>query len=504
MKRAVSRHHPKIRLTVREYFAISTTIMSPFSPRSTPGIPIIVLLATLSWNCRADEPPNAAPVPEHTLVSPAPSGTDRNAAVRRWNEAKFGLFLHWGAYSVYGGSYKGKELWSAEWIQENARIPYSEYAKTASEWNPADFDADAWARLARSAGMGYIVITAKHHDGFAIYPSKASRYNLFASGIYKGPDPLAALKQACAKYGLLFGIYYSPLEFRTSPRGFDDEDEKAVANGFDYRTLGPEPYATNAEVVALAQAQIKELAEWYRPDILWFDGTWDKMGQWTDDDAKQAEKAIRTAVPNVIINNRLGGKTSDFNTFENQMPSDPPTGNWEYCWNMGAFWGYNPRNYRPDLIKTPEHYIETLVRVASLGGNYLLNVGPDPTGKFHPIAVDYLTRIGDWVNANGEAVRGTSAGPFKRGFSWGYTTKREGSLYLIVRNPPSTATRIGIPALKNKLKGASLVSAPESKVSVTTAPDQWVVETTGSTKREPFTVIRIAVEGMPETMPALK
>ena len=463
--------------------------------------PIIALLAALPLSCLADGLPNAAPVPEHALISPAPSGAAGQAAIRRWNDAKFGLFLHWGVYSVYGGSYKGKELWSAEWIQENARIPYSEYAETAASWNPSDFDADAWARLAKSAGMGYLVITARHHDGFAIYPSKAGSYNLFSSGVYKGPDPLAALKQACAKHGLLFGIYYSPLEFRSSPRGFDDEDEKAVANGFDYRTLGPKPHATNAEVVALAQAQIKELAEWYQPDILWFDGTWDKMGQWTEDDAKQAEKTIRTAVPNVIINNRLGGKSADFNTFENKIPSAPPGGNWEYCWNMGAFWGYNPRNYRPDLVKTPEHYIETLVRIASLGGNYLLNVGPDPTGKFHPMAVDYLTRIGAWVNTHGEAVRGTSAGPFKREFSWGYTTMREGAIYLIVRDLPSADTRISIPALKNRFKGATLISAPERKVTVSTDTRNWTVGTTGGTEQPPFAVIRIAVDGMPEAMP---
>lgn len=472
-----------------------------FDSMKSPGlksIPFIALLAAFSAHGHADELPNAAPVPEHALVSPRASGAAGEASIRRWNDAKFGLFLHWGVYSVYGGSYKGKELWSAEWIQENARIPYAEYAKTAASWNPADFDADAWVRLAKSAGMGYLVITARHHDGFAIYPSKASAYNLFSSGVYKGPDPLAALKDACRKHGLLFGIYYSPLEFRSSPRGFDEEDEKAVSNGFDYRALGPAPHATNAEVVALAQAQIKELSEWYQPDILWFDGTWDKMGQWTDDDAKQADAAIRAAVPNVIINNRLGGGTADFNTFENKMPSDPPAGSWEYCWNMGAFWGYNPRNYRPDLVKTPEHYIETLVRVASLGGNYLLNVGPDPTGRFHPMAVDYLTRIGEWVETNGEAVRGVSAGPFKREFSWGFTTMRGGSLYLIVRNPPSVASRIGIPALKNRLKGATLVSTPGSKVSVSTAPDQWIVEIAGGAKREPFTVIRIDVDGLPE------
>jgi alpha-L-fucosidase len=131
-------------------------------------------------------------------------------------------------------------------------------------------------------------------------------------------------------------------------------------------------------------------------------------------------------------------------------------------------------------------------------------VGPDPTGKFHPVAAVYLTRIGAWVNINGEAVHGTSAGPFKSGFSWGYATMREGSLYLIVRDMPSTNTRIRIPALKNKLRGASLISAPESKVAVSTGMENWIVETAGVSKRESFSVIRIAVDGMPEVMPPTK
>jgi alpha-L-fucosidase len=467
--------------------------------KSGPMLAIALALGIPAFSSLAADLPNAAPVPDNAMAATDQPGSEpRKAAFHRWNDAKFGLFMHWGVYSVYGGTYKGKELWSAEWIQENARIPYAEYEQTAATWNPSAFDADAWVRLAKDAGMGYIVITARHHDGFAIYPSKASRYNLFTSGAYKGPDPLLALKKACAKYGLLFGIYYSPLEFRSSPKGFDEADEKAIAEGFDYRTLGPQPYASNAEVVALAQAQIKELAEWYKPDILWFDGTWDKMGQWTENDAQEAEKTIRSAVPDVLINNRLGGKSADFNTYENKMPGQPPGGRWEYCWNMGAFWGYNPRNYTPDLIKTPEHYIETLVRIASLGGNYLLNVGPDPTGKFHPMAVDYLTRIGEWVNANGEAVHGTSAGPFKEKPSWGYVTMREGSLYLIVKNLPSTDTSISIPVLKNKIRRAALLAAPDTAIPVSIERKGWVIQNVRNVRSEPFTVIRIDVEGMPE------
>jgi alpha-L-fucosidase len=415
---------------------------------------LVAILLAGAGVVRAD---TAAPRPDNPLAADA--GVAHPEALARWQDAKFGLFLHWGVYSVYGGTYHGRELWSAEWIQENARIPWAEYSKTAAEWNPSQFDADRWARLARDAGMKYIVITAKHHDGFAMYPSKASRYNLMDWSQYRGPDPLAALKAACTKYDLLFGIYYSPLEFRTSPKGFGrKEDDEAIANGFRYETLGPKPYASNADVVRLAEAQIKELAEWYKPDIFWFDGTWDKMGTWTEADGLQAERAIRAAHPQALINNRLGIKTADFNTYENQIPDAPPGHAWEYCWNLGVFWGYNPRNYTPERLNTPEHYLETLAQVASLGGNYLLNVGPDPTGWFHPKAVEYLTRIGQWLRTNGECIYGVEASPFPTAPAWGYVTRRPGRLYLIVKDWPM---QISLPALKDRAAGAYLLSDPK-------------------------------------------
>lgn len=443
------------------------------------------------------EQPVAAPIPDHAKsATETDSPTGRVAMLNSWAEAKFGLFLHWGVYSVYGGTYQGQNLWSAEWIQENARIPYEEYAKTAASWNPCEFDAETWVLAAKGAGMRYIVVTAKHHDGFAIYPTKASNYHLFSSGAYRGPDPLASLKTACRKHGLLFGIYYSPLEFRGSPKGFDEADEKAVSEGFDYRTLGPKPYATDADIAALAKAQIKELSEWYQPDIFWFDGTWYMMGKWSEADAIESESLIRSIIPNVVINNRLGLKKADFNTYENEIPHAPPGGRWEYCWNMGAFWGYNPRNYTPELMKGPDHYIETLARIASLGGNYLLNVGPDPTGKFHPMATDYLQKIGTWVNPNRAAFEGVSQSPFKENPSWGFVTCRHGKVYLIVRKGAESSP-ITMPALKNRLSGARLLVAPNTKVDVQCDASSWKIGPISGHAEGPFTVVELSVEGMP-------
>lgn len=463
------------------------------------------LLVAFSLGClpanAAEEKPidNGAPIPETMQTTTVTNGgPERRAAFARWSDARFGLFLHWGIYSVYGGTYKDKDLWSAEWIQENARIPWKEYAQTAANWNPREFDAEAWVRLAKSAGMRYIVLTAKHHDGFALYPSRASRYNLMSWTKYRGPDPLLALKAACKKHGLLFGIYYSPLEFRISPNGFRPEDEKAVAAGFSYRTLGPEPYASNAEVVKLAKAQIRELAEWYKPDILWFDGTWEKMGTWTDKDARECESAIRAAVPNVLINDRLGVPIVDFKTFENKIPDSAPGVAWEYVWNLGAFWGYNPRNYTVKILGQPQDYVETLVKVSSLGGNYLLNVGPDGDGKFHPMAVDYLTKIGKWVQQYGECVYGVSASPFKEKPAWGYVTCRLKKVYLIVKNWPARGAGIAIPALNNKLLNATLLGDGSRQPIPTACKErQWIITLQGNQPAAPFSVIVLEVEGVP-------
>lgn len=438
---------------------------------------------------------NGAIIPDNPAAATTgqTSTPEHQAALAAWQDARFGLFMHWGVYSVYGGSYHRKELWSAEWIQENARIPWAEYSQTAAQWNPTNFNADTWVQLAKQAGMKYIVITAKHHDGFAMYPSKASRYNLMDWSQYRGPDPMAALKAACKKYGLLFGIYYSPLEFRTSPKGFGrKEDAEAIANGFRYQSLGPKPYASNADVVKLAEAQIKELAENYQPDIFWFDGTWDDMGNWTKEDALQAERVIRAAAPNCLINNRLGTEHADFNTIEGKLPTNAPAGTWEYCWNLGVFWGYNPRNYEPKNLNTPEHYIETLVRSASLGGNYLLNVGPDSTGKFHPLAVEYLTKIGEWARANGECIYGTSGNPLPEKPDWGYVTCRPGKVYLIVKDWPAEGKPLTLPALKSRLVRAYLLRDADKKpLKIVSQEGEWSVTPAGLKPEQPFTVITL-------------
>jgi alpha-L-fucosidase len=199
-------------------------------------------------------------------------------------------------------------------------------------------------------------------------------------------------------------------------------------------------------------------------------------------------------VPHVLINNRLGLKRADFNTIEGKLPGKAPKGVWEYCWNLGVFWGYNPRNYAAKQMKTPEHYIETLVNTASMGGNYLLNVGPDPTGCFHPMALDYLNRIGEWVNANEECIRGVCTSPLSEKPAWGYLTQREGRVYLIVKDWPVKDGALVMPSLGKRLVRAYLLRDPAKRsLAVTTGLKQWTVTPGGSKPDEPFTVIALEV-----------
>jgi len=425
---------------------------------------------------------------------PVVKSKGRKEALHRWRDAKFGLFLHWGAYSVYGGRYKGKDKWSAEWIQENARIPWEEYSKTAAGWNPSEFDAEEWVKAASSAGMKYLVITSKHHDGFAMYPSRVSKYNLMDWSKYKGPDPLAELAKTCKKHGLLFGIYYSPLEFRTSPRGFDRKDHRAVENGFDYRTLGPKPYATTEEVIALARKQIIELCE-YKPDILWFDGLWPDMGKWDNEkDSVHAEKAIRSRLPNILINNRLNQKHPDFHCHEVQFPKKRPEGDWELCACLGMFFGYNKHNDRKKFLGNPDKYIEILVKCTAFGGNYLLNIGPDSKGKFPAKAVEYLGKIGQWVKPNGECIYGASGSPLEKRPEWGYLTCRPGKVYLIVRQ---WADMITVPTPgKGPGKAYLLVDPDKKALKLSEDGWNWTVSLPAVKPTEPFGVVVVEVQSV--------
>jgi alpha-L-fucosidase len=339
----------------------------------------------------------------------AETKAERDARMKWWREAKFGMFIHWGVYSVPAGYYKGRPVGGiGEWIMCNGKIPMAEYQKYAKEFNPVKFDADQWVSIAKGAGMKYIVITSKHHDGFAMFDSKASDWNIVKASPFRR-DPLKELATACRKQGIKLGFYYSQAQ--------DWNNGGSECSG---RWDGAQRHDMDDYIDKVAVPQVTELLTGYGefPAVLWWD---------TDCDMNRARAAKLNDVlklkPGIIVNNRLGGGfRGDTETPEQTIP---PTGfkdrDWETCMTMNDTWGYkrDDHDWKPTKV-----LVRNLIDIASKGGNYLLNVGPTSEGLIPEASVERLREVGEWMKVNGEAIYGTSAGPFWRGLPWGRATQK--------------------------------------------------------------------------------
>ena len=370
----------------------------------------------------------------------------RDARMEWWQNARFGMFIHWGVYAVPAGTYDGKRIPDiGEWIMCQGKIPMVEYQKFAKDFNPTNYNADTWVRLAKKAGMKYIVITAKHHDGFAMFKTQASPWNIVQASPY-GQDVLKPLAAACRKYGIKLGFYYSQAQDwnngGSESRGAWDPAQKHDMD--DY-------------IDKVAVPQVKELLSNYGefPTVLW----WDTPSDMNEERAAKFE-ALFKLKPGIISNNRLGGGfPGDTETPEQHIPA---TGfkdrNWETCMTINDTWGYKSydRNF-----KSTETLLRNLIDIASKGGNYLLNVGPDSSGVIPAPEAERLREIGVWMKVNGEAIYGTTASPFER-LPWGRCTKKisadgtETTLYLHVFNWPTNG-RLAVPGLKNEIVKAYLL-----------------------------------------------
>jgi alpha-L-fucosidase len=363
-----------------------------------------------------------------------------------FTDARFGMFLHWGVYSAAGGEWKGTTN-HAEWLQFTAKIPIAEYTQFASQFNPVKFNADEWARMAKDAGMRYVVITSKHHDGFAMYDSKADPYNIVEATKYKH-DPMKDLAAACKKYGLKFCFYYSlgrdwhdpDVATRNASRSnlvdFPDESKKDFSKYFE-RKVKP---------------QVRELLTNYGPiGIMWFD-TPELISK---AQSEELVRMIHELQPQCIINQRVGNKLGDYGTPEQKIPGEIGATPWETCMTMNGHWGYNSHDQK---WKSPEVLVRNLIDIASKGGNYLLNIGPTGEGVFPPEAVERLSAIGAWMKVNGEAIYGTGATPFGaelKAQAWRATTK-PGRLYIHVFQWPEG--KLQLPPVKGQIARAYLLA----------------------------------------------
>jgi len=396
--------------------------------------------------------------------------------MRWWREARFGLFIHWGLYAVPAGEYKDHRSRDVgEWIMSWANIPRAEYRQLAGRFNPASFDAREWVRIAKDAGMKYIVITSKHHDGFAMFDSKVSRYDIVDATPYRR-DVMKALSEEAKRQGIRFGIYYSIMDWHHPSQFVSKAGKDPTAGDYDGQ-MKPDQKAAYLEYM---NAQLAEVMTQYDPDILWFDGEW--VNWWTEADGEAVYAELRRRKPSLLVNNRVGkgrqgmqGLTrgdrvhvGDFGTPEQQIPATGLPGvDWESCMTMNDTWGYKSYDIN---WKSPVTLVRNLIDTASKGGNYLLNVGPTGEGLIPPASVARLAAMGHWMKVNGEAIYGTSASPFAARLPWGRATSKGDRVYLFVYNWPIDG-QLKLPAMAGRVTKARLLTLPSEPVGITAADD---------------------------------
>jgi len=366
------------------------------------------------------------------------STDQRDARMAWWRKARFGMFIHWGAYAVPAGTYKGVRVPGlGEWIMNDAHIPVADYEQLVHRFNPASFDADAWVRAAKGAGMKYIVITTKHHDGFALFDSKVSSYDIVDATPYHR-DAIRALAAAAHRQGLRFGAYYSIMDWH--------HPDAQEPNSPEYNSTTFHNAHFDRYVETYMKPQLLELITQYPEiDVLWFDGEW--IADWSDARGKEIYDFLHALKPTLIINNRVGhtrhgmsglnreGQVGlgDFGTPEQEVPPQGLPGvDWETCMTMNDTWGF--KSYDDDW-KDTRTLLRTLIDVASKGGNLLLNVGPTADGVLPTPILNRLGEMGAWMQVNGEAIYATTVSPYGQP-PWGRYTAKGNTVYAHVFDWP--------------------------------------------------------------------
>ena len=417
--------------------------------------------------------------------APDPNSPEAKQARLAWfRDAKFGLFIHWGLYAIPAGEWKGKYVPGiGEWIMNRARIPVAEYEQLAKQWNPVKFDADAWVGMAQDAGMKYIVITSKHHDGFALFDSKVTTWDVVDATPFKR-DILKELSAACQRHGMPLGFYYSQAQDWHEPGGAGNDWDFGPDLGPD----GKERKDYDGYLRGKAEPQVRELLTGYGPvALIWFD----TPRMMTPERAKRFTDIVRTLQPKTLIDGRLGASGDYVSTGDNVIPAQVQTEAWEVPATINHTWGF--RKDDQDW-KSPGDVTFKLVDIVSKGGNYLLNVGPTSEGVIPQASQDTLRTVGRWLKVNGEAVYG--AGPTPWGDELGEPSARgtkdlRGNPLALPRNEFRVTTRPGkvyfiffqeprvpfeLPPMKNAVKRAyRLADGQPVEVKVENGRPQLVI-----------------------------
>jgi alpha-L-fucosidase len=413
-----------------------------------------------------------------STTTPRPYDAAREKRLEWFREAKYGMFIHWGLYAIPAGEYKGqRSLGIGEWIMQRLKIPVREYEQFTKQFNPVKYNPDEWVQLAQDAGMKYIVITSKHHDGFALFKSAVSKYNVVDATPYK-KDLLKQLADACAKRGMRLGFYYSQSQ--------DWYEKDGAGNTWDF---GPDTDANGKELKnydaylrGKAEPQVKELLTNYGPvALIWFDTPRFMQGE----RGQRFTDLVRQLQPNTLIDGRLGIEGDYRSTGDNVIPPEASTEAWETPATLNHTWGF--RKDDTDW-KRPGEVTFKLVDIVSKGGNYLLNVGPTAEGIIPQASQDILRTVGRWLKLNGDAVYGAGMSPFGDEFGewtsknakdvrgqklflanneWRVTTK-PGKLYFTFFAEPRASFEI--PAMRNMLLRAYRL-ADKAPVALTVEPN---------------------------------
>ena len=392
-----------------------------------------------------------------------------------WRDARFGMFIHWGLYAIPAGAWNGVDTYG-EWIRHSAKIPLETYDRFQKQFDPQKFDAREWVKMAKNAGMRYIVITTKHHDGFCMFNTNETSFNIMETPF--GRDVMDELADACREEGIRLCFYYSIMDWHHPdylPRRNWETDRDS--EGASYRRY-----------VKYMKKQLRELLKQYGGiGVIWCDGEWENT--WNQELGTEIYKYVRRLQPPILVNNRVGaGRTGkkglegekttggDFGTPEQEVPATGLPGvDWESCITMNDNWGYNKADTN---YKSTKEIIRMLVDIASKGGNLLLNVGPKADGTFPLEAVQRLKQIGSWMKINGESIYGTQASPFS-GTPWGRITIKTAAdqnpvVYLHMFNRPESGN-IYLHGCLNEPVSAAFLATPDQPIHIERDGDAVVV-----------------------------
>lgn len=359
---------------------------------------------------------------------------------QQWfKDAKYGLFIHWGLYSILAGEYKGRRTDNiSEWIMKDLNIPVEEYEKLAKQLNPKHFCAEEYVQRAKKWGMRYLVFTSKHHEGFAMYHSKASTYNVVDASPY-GRDIVKELSKACKKHGIKFCLYYSQAQEWHDPNGY-------MAHRDNYH-IDFEQYLQSKCI-----PQLRELLTGYGEiGLIWFDTPLNM----TAEQSRRLVEVVKSIQPNCIISGRIGNGLGEYmTTSDNFIPSGTFYGDWEVPCTLNDTWGYSRFDHN---WKSAEYIIRKLIIIASRGGNCLLNVGPDGDGVIPEASIEVLDKVGNYLRKNGESIYGTCATPpYVYDVDDCYFTAKPHRLFIHLMRP---ACYLELHNIANKVHKATLLAS---------------------------------------------